>query len=95
MGQDPKEAWRRLQQTLASAQQRGGGLGGSPRNITGVIAFVALAGGAVALNNALFNVDGGHRAIKYTRIGGVQPEIYPEGMQLPNNSVLPVTAADR
>jgi len=30
-------------------------------------------------NNALFNVDGGHRAIKYTRVGGVQKEIYSEG----------------
>jgi len=30
-------------------------------------------------NNALFNVDGGHRAIKYTRIGGVRQEIYSEG----------------
>ena len=27
-------------------------------------------------------VDGGHRAIKYTRIGGVQKEIYAEGKLL-------------
>jgi len=27
----------------------------------------------------LFNVDGGHRAIKYTRIGGVKSDIYNEG----------------
>lgn len=26
-------------------------------------------------------VDGGHRAIKYTRIGGVKKEIYNEGKQ--------------
>jgi hypothetical protein len=26
-------------------------------------------------------VDGGHRAIKYTRIGGVGGEIYSEGMR--------------
>ena len=25
-------------------------------------------------------VDGGHRAIKYTRIGGVKKEIYNEGL---------------
>ena len=25
-------------------------------------------------------VDGGHRAIKYTRIGGVQTQIYNEGI---------------
>lgn len=24
-------------------------------------------------------VDGGHRAIKYTRVGGVKPDIYAEG----------------
>lgn len=27
----------------------------------------------------IFPVDGGHRAIKYTRIGGVGKEIYQEG----------------
>ncbi len=40
-----------------------------------------LLGGALMVgNNALFNVDGGHRAIKYTRIGGVSKEIYSEGI---------------
>lgn len=29
--------------------------------------------------NALFNVDGGQRAIVYSRLHGVQPHIYPEG----------------
>lgn len=73
---------------MASAQQRGGGLGGSPRNITGVVAIAALLGGGLALNNALFNVDGGHRAIKYTRIGGVQQKIYPEGTETPKDPIL-------
>ena len=27
-------------------------------------------------------VDGGHRAIKYTRLNGVRPTIYPEGTHL-------------
>ena len=84
MGQDPKEAWRRLQATLATAQQRSGGFGGgfgrNPRGLFGGAgAVLLLAGGSMALYNALFNVDGGHRAIKYTRIGGVQKEIYNEG----------------
>ncbi|MCJ1227863.1 Prohibitin-2, subunit of the prohibitin complex (Phb1p-Phb2p) [Toensbergia leucococca] len=82
MAQDPRETWRRLQQTLASAQQQGrnAGLGGSPRNFLGGVAGLLLLGaGALTINNALFNVDGGHRAIKYTRIGGVQKEIYNEG----------------
>lgn len=81
MGQDPKEYWRKLQQTMSSAQQRGkGGLPGGPRNFFGGAAGLLLLGtGVVVVNSALFNVDGGHRAIKYTRIGGVQKEIYNEG----------------
>ncbi|KAL2039648.1 hypothetical protein N7G274_007507 [Stereocaulon virgatum] len=81
MGQDPREVFRKLQQTLGSAQRRaGGGLPGGPRNFIGGAAGLVLLGtGVVVFNNALFNVDGGHRAIKYTRIGGVQKEIYNEG----------------
>ena len=57
MGQDPREAWRRLQQTLASAQQKGrGGLPGGPRNFFGgALGLVLLGGGVVVVNNALFN----------------------------------------
>ena len=92
MGQDPREAWRRLQATLASAQQRGGGsmpFGGNPRNIFGGAgAALLLGGGAMALYNSLFNVDGGHRAIKYTRIGGVQKEIYNEGKAPTTSSLI-------
>lgn len=33
----------------------------------------------LALAN-IYPVDGGHRAIKYTRIGGVGKEIYQEGI---------------
>lgn len=85
MAQDPKEVWRKLmQQTMSSAQQRGrGSLPGGPRNFFGgVAALLVLGTGVVVINNALFNVDGGHRAIKYTRIGGVQKEIYNEGTHL-------------
>ncbi|MCJ1338736.1 Prohibitin-2, subunit of the prohibitin complex (Phb1p-Phb2p) [Bachmanniomyces sp. S44760] len=81
MGQDPREAWRKLQQTLTNAQQQGKrGLGGNPRGAYGGLAgILLLGGGAIFLNNALFNVDGGHRAIKYTRVGGVGKQIYNEG----------------
>lgn len=41
--------------------------------------FALLGGGAWVLSNAIFNVDGGHRAIKYRRINGVSKEIYGEG----------------
>lgn len=47
----------------------GGALGG----------ILLLGGGIWAVQNALFNVDGGHRAIKYRRTTGVSKEIYSEG----------------
>ncbi|CCK67847.1 prohibitin subunit PHB2 KNAG_0A01580 [Huiozyma naganishii CBS 8797] len=56
---------------------------GAPRGPLGVFAglggLIVLGGGALLLNSALFNVDGGHRAIVYSRIGGVLPRIYNEG----------------
>jgi len=57
MGQDPRETWRKLQQTLANAQQQGRrGLGGSPRGaIGGAAGLVLLVGGVLVFNNALFN----------------------------------------
>lgn len=67
---------------MAQNAQRVGGP--SPkRAIGGAGAFLLLGGLVVAGNNALFNVDGGHRAIKYTRTGGVGKEIYSEGMTCP------------
>ena len=41
--------------------------------------MILLGIGAVGVQSALFNVDGGHRAIKYTRLGGVSQKLYPEG----------------
>ncbi|KAI4216803.1 MAG: hypothetical protein LQ351_000752 [Letrouitia transgressa] len=82
MAQNPQEWARRLQQTIQQQGSRGnfGGGGGPPRiPIGGAAVAVLLIGGGLVVNNALFNVDGGHRAIKYTRIGGVQKEIYNEG----------------
>jgi len=76
--------FQELQRQLARAQEQGrrfgGGGGGNPRNaLGGLLGLVIFGGGAVVLSNSLFNVDGGHRAIKYTRIGGVKGEIYAEG----------------
>lgn len=75
-----EEAMRRLRQM----QTRGGypGRGGPqmPRGANGaLIGGILLAGGAWVLSNSLFNVDGGHRAIKYQRLRGVSKEIYSEG----------------
>lgn len=57
MGQDPRETWKKLQQTLANAQQQGRrGLGGSPRGaIGGAAGIVLIVGGYLVFNNALFN----------------------------------------
>lgn len=57
MGQDPREAWRRLQ---AYAASRGGGRGpqmpGGGRGLFGGAAGLILLGaGAVLVNNSLFN----------------------------------------
>jgi len=79
--------FQELQQQLARAQEQGrkfgGGGGRPPRGALGGLAgLIILGGGAVVLSNSLFNVDGGHRAIKYTRIGGVKKEIYSEGTHI-------------
>ncbi|PIL22344.1 hypothetical protein GSI_15032 [Ganoderma sinense ZZ0214-1] len=77
-----QDAWRRLSQQLQRVSTSGGG--GGPRLpvrgfFTGSGLLLALVGGGLALNASLFNVDGGHRAIKYTRLHGVKEEVYPEG----------------
>jgi len=61
----------------------GGGGGGLPAGMfTGGGVLVALIGGGFLLSQSLFNVDGGHRAIKYSRISGINEHIYPEGTHL-------------
>jgi prohibitin 2 len=74
---NPQEAWQKLQRM---ANQAGKG-GPSPKGFGSAAGGLILLGGlAIVGNNALFNVDGGHRAIKYTRVGGVGKEIYSEGI---------------
>jgi len=72
------------------ATQAGGGGGGpGPKKVAGgLVSLIGLVGLAVVGNNALFNVDGGHRAIKYTRIGGVGKEIYAEGIAALDSSLI-------
>lgn len=74
-----EEYMQRLQAVAKSG--RGGFPGGKPPPGAGfaVTGAVALLAGGWFLSNALFNVDGGHRAIKYRRISGVSKEIYNEG----------------
>lgn len=68
---DGQEAFRRIQMQLRRAANQGGGgkLPGGPGGLfAGGGLIVALVAGGIALNASLFNVDGGHRAIKYTRL---------------------------
>lgn len=41
----------------------------------------ALFGGAYVLNNALYTVEAGHRAIKFNRLSGLGETTYSEGLQ--------------
>ncbi|KAF8627388.1 hypothetical protein AX17_006203 [Amanita inopinata Kibby_2008] len=78
-----QEAFRRIANQLRSAGASGGPLPGGSRGLfAGSGLLVALVAGGLALNASLFNVDGGHRAIKYTRLHGVKDEVYNEGTHL-------------
>ncbi|KAK6438430.1 Prohibitin-2, subunit of the prohibitin complex (Phb1p-Phb2p) [Oleoguttula sp. CCFEE 5521] len=89
---DPRQMWEQLQKNVQRVQKssgaRFGGAGGAggPANpkaaLGGIGLLIAGTGAFYLFNNALFNVDGGHRAIKYTRIGGVGKEIFAEGTHL-------------
>lgn len=70
-----------FQKQLSKVQQTGGrGQVPSPRRaFAGLGGLLLLGGGALFINNALFNVDGGHRAIVYSRIHGVSSRIFNEG----------------
>ncbi|KAG6891657.1 Prohibitin-2, subunit of the prohibitin complex (Phb1p-Phb2p) [Termitomyces sp. T32_za158] len=75
-----QEAFRRLANQLKVS--RGGGAPGGKGFFAGGGFLIAVVAGGFALNASLFNVDGGHRAIKYTRLHGVGQEIYAEGTHL-------------
>ncbi|KAK3844898.1 MAG: prohibitin-2 [Linnemannia gamsii] len=67
---------------MAQAFNKLGGIfpKGSGKGIAGTAgALLALGGIGYGVNASLFNVDGGHRAVKYSRIFGVQKEVFNEG----------------
>jgi len=76
-----EQAYERLRAVSRQAQRPGGGMPGGGRGLMGIGGLIVLAGAAMVAQNSLFNVDGGHRAIKYRRISGVGKDIYNEGMQ--------------
>ncbi|KAL9710971.1 Prohibitin-2, subunit of the prohibitin complex (Phb1p-Phb2p) [Leucoagaricus gongylophorus] len=78
---DGQEAFRRLANQVRKVG--GSSSGGPPKGLfTGGGLLVVLVAGGFALNASLFNVDGGYRAIKYSRIHGVKADIYNEGTHL-------------
>ncbi|XP_045488616.1 prohibitin-2-like [Pieris rapae] len=56
------------------------GRGGPPGLANGLKAAAIIGATAYGISQAVYNVDGGHRAIIFNRIGGVQPQILTEGM---------------
>lgn len=79
--------FQQMQENARSSARQGGprgsGGGGGPVNpAIGGAGLIALVGLAVGINASLFNVDGGHRAIKYSRVYGVGNTIFPEGTHL-------------
>uniref|UniRef100_A0A2R5L611 Prohibitin n=1 Tax=Ornithodoros turicata TaxID=34597 RepID=A0A2R5L611_9ACAR len=57
------------------------GKGGSPRGLgTGLKLLAAVGGLGFAATQSVYTVDGGHRAIIFSRLGGIQNEVYPEGL---------------
>ncbi|KAG2215550.1 hypothetical protein INT46_000356, partial [Mucor plumbeus] len=69
------------QQAKQAAQKLGGMFPqGSGKGVGGAVGAIAVLGAlGYGVNASLFNVDGGHRAIKYTRVFGVQDTVYNEG----------------
>lgn len=54
-----------------------------PGAMGGLLGSVGAAAATLwAASNALFNVDGGHRAVVYNRFVGVKDKVYPEGTHL-------------
>lgn len=70
MDMDPKKA-----QEMANRMKKVGKSGG-----IGVGLLAAAGATAYALANSFYTVEGGHRAIIFSRIGGIQPDIYREGL---------------
>ncbi|KAJ2077367.1 Prohibitin-2, subunit of the prohibitin complex (Phb1p-Phb2p) [Coemansia sp. RSA 988] len=78
---------KQLQQMMKQLQRmfgggRGGGGGPSKKTfgtVGAVVTFGVLGWGAIS---TLYNVDGGHRAIKYSRYHGVKETVYGEGTHI-------------
>lgn len=79
---DPQ--WQKVTQELRRRMAQNGTRGGAPPKsplgmFAGLGGLLVLGGVSMLAQNALFNVDGGQRAIIYSRLHGIQNQIYPEG----------------
>nr|KAJ3422022.1 hypothetical protein HK105_001502 [Polyrhizophydium stewartii] len=79
-------AQQQIRQALKQMSRASGGGGGSSGSAGGSGGMMSSIGAAVGLtvlgvgiSQSLFNVDGGHRAVKFSRISGVQNTVYGEG----------------
>jgi len=60
-----------------------GRLSNGPKGLGTGLKLLALAGAAgYGLTQSMYTVDGGHRAIIFSRLGGVKAETYSEGLHL-------------
>ena len=55
---------------------------GGNKTAWGAAGTAALGVGLLVLSDSVYNVDGGHRAIKYSRLSGILETIYGEGTHL-------------
>lgn len=69
------------QQFKDMASKLGKGGGGAPKGLgLGIKLIAAATGLGYAATQSVFNVDGGHRAVIFNRIGGVQNDVFAEGI---------------
>jgi len=58
-----------------------GRLGKNPRGLGLGLKLLAAAGGAIyGINQSMYTVEGGQRAVMFNRIGGIQDDVYSEGL---------------
>lgn len=67
--------------TMAQAFRSRLSASGPPKGLGTGAALLIGAGAALwGIKNSIYNVDGGHRAIIFSRIGGIQNRVYAEGL---------------
>lgn len=75
--------WAQFAKVLQQQSQKAGKNAKPPKGLfAGVGGLIFLGATGLVLSSSLYNVDGGHRAIIYNRLGGVQPTIYNEGTHI-------------